>query len=209
MTASPLQTPNSYYGMAGKVEQTLGEINTPEKTAPRPEENGVAARSSERVSEPVFSADAHQRCPSSSGSATHRPTSLDVRRSSSSTSMTNTSDEPTTSTTDQDEQLATAAVDAFDTGLSQVSNGETQDGRDHLTRLTDLTVVEKGVYVPGVRPLALARSRSPAALPTYLSSAVKSVKSVNPPASSGGFRFTVNRQPWCQFDGNAHTGVVA
>jgi hypothetical protein len=131
---------------------------------------------------------------------------LGRRFDTSSTNQMHTRHNPTIGT---GEQTASTAFDAFDTAHFWVSNGKTQDGSNHLTRLTDLTVTEMGVYVPGVRPLALARSRSPAALPTCLSRTVKSVKSVNCPTPSGGFRFTLNRQPWCQFDGTDDSGVAA
>lgn len=98
--------------------------------------------------------------------------------------------------------------DAFDGWVSQVSNAKAQDCEGRLTRLTDLTVVEMGVYVPRQRPRARARSRSPGLLPAPLTTAVKSVKSVKPQDGKGWFSPPC-RQTGCQFDGSASAGVVA
>ena len=96
--------------------------------------------------------------------------------------------------------------DAFDGSIFQVSNGKSQDGARGLTRLTDLTPTEMGVYVASARshphphPLGL--------LPAPLATAVKSVKSVKPQDGEGWFSPPC-RQTGCQFDGNAEIEVVA
>lgn len=56
----------------------LGNANTPEKTAPRSQEFGLAALSCERVSKVVFSADAQEDCPSVVATLCVEPTSLAV-----------------------------------------------------------------------------------------------------------------------------------
>lgn len=98
--------------------------------------------------------------------------------------------------------------DAFDGGYFQVSNEKTQACGGELTRLTDLTVREMGVYVARQRPPARARSRSLALLPAPLTTAVKSVKSVKP-QDGGGWFSPPCRQTGCQFDGSASAEVVA
>jgi len=78
----------------------------------------------------------------------------------------------------------TGQFDAFDTAISQVSNRKTPYAKGELTRLTDLTVSERGgTYRSPARP------RPPAHVLTHppLSTTVKSVKSVKSQDGKGVF----------------------
>jgi len=77
------------------------------------------------------------------------------------------------------------AFDAVDTQRRRVSNGKSQDGGTHLTRLTDLTPNREGVYVPPVRTAAHALARAL----THLPSERCQIRQIRQhPAPSGGFQ---------------------
>ena len=96
--------------------------------------------------------------------------------------------------------------DAFDGSRRQASNGKSQDGRGHLTHLTDLTVNERGCTY---RASAGARERASRLLPTYPTNTVKSVKSVNHAAPSCGFVLTVGVKQGVNLTAAVRSGVVA
>jgi hypothetical protein len=77
--------------------------------------------------------------------------------------------------------------DAFDGTGRQVSNVKPLQGEGHLTDLTDLTVNERGCTY---RASAGALAHPSRLLPTYPTTAVKSVKYVKRPAPSCGFVLT-------------------
>lgn len=122
--------------------------------------------------------------------------------------MKDTTDSTTTDVqlTEHDLSEHRGPFDAFDGWVFQVSNEESQDGGGELTRLTDLTPTEMGVYVASARPHPHPHPLG--LLPAPLTTAVKSVKSVKPQDGEGWFSPPC-RQTGCQFDGNAETGVVA
>ncbi len=108
-----------------------------------------------------------------------------------------------------EQQLSGGEVDAFDAFTEQPSNEKSPHSGGQLTRLTDLTVREKGVYVTGARlRAARALGRPLGYLPTPPTTAVKSVKSVKPQYGEGWFSPPC-RQTWCQIDGKLFTGVAA
>ncbi len=122
--------------------------------------------------------------------------------------MKDTTDSTTTDVqlTEDDLSEHRGPFDAFDGSISQVSNEKPRDGRGDLTRLTDLTPTEMGVYVASARPHPHPHPLG--LLPTPLTTAVKSVKSVKPQDGEGVISPPC-RQTGCQFDGNAEIGVVA